>query len=116
NSPQVTSGVNWPQTNTTAAPETMPAAAPAIVSRRQNSDSSTIGPKAAPNPAQAKPTRLSTELSLSRASSSAITDTASTPMRPPHSAPLAESSTPMPPRKSSISAELDTISCEETVD
>ena len=38
---------------TTIAPTSIPPSAPLRVMRRQNSDSSTTGPNAAPNPAQA---------------------------------------------------------------
>src|SRR5690625_1867430 len=116
NRPMATSGSNMPHQKATPAPPTMPTPAPNAVRRRQNSDSRMIGPKAAPKPAHAKATRPSTELPGSSASTTAITETVSTPMRPPHRAARSLSFTPTPATRSSIRAELLTMSWEEMVD
>src|SRR5690625_6409213 len=49
-----------PQTYDTAAPATIPVRAPMAVTRRQYNARRIIGPKAAPKPAHAKPTRSNT--------------------------------------------------------
>ena len=56
----------------------MPASAPAWLERRQNSASSTTGPKAAPKPAQAKDTMLNTELLGSAAMKAAMMEITTT--------------------------------------
>ena len=116
NSPQATSGWNCPHTKAVTAPAIMPTSAPAAVRRRQNRASSTIGPKAAPKPAQANATSARIELSWSSASTPATTETTSTPMRPAHSLARDPRCTPSPAITSSTRAELVTTSCEEMVD
>src|SRR3546814_17921785 len=65
---------------TVAAPTTMPASAPLRAMRCQNSDTSTTGPNASPNPAQASLTRLKTLLTGSRTRPNTTIESCPTPM------------------------------------
>src|SRR5699024_9703297 len=71
-----------PQTYDTAAPATIPVRAPMAVTRRQYNARRIIGPKAAPKPAHAKPTRSNTVESGFCAISSAMMLTTTTDPRP----------------------------------
>ena len=62
------------QMKTMLPPVTMPAMAPDLVTRFQKSEKSMMGPKVAPNPAQANDTTLNMILSSSRAIIAAIAD------------------------------------------
>src|SRR5690606_38823165 len=105
-----------PQMPTTTEPAIMPASAPMALSRRQNSDSRMIGPKAAPKPAQAKATSPRMLERGSTASRAATTATASTPTRPMRTCCVTERSLPKILYRSSTSADEQTISCDDTVD
>ena len=105
-----------PQTATAIAPAIIPARAPPVVSRRQYRLSSTTGPKVAPNPAQAKATRLRIVSLASHAMAAATTETSITAPRPiqmPTPRPVSLRKTLY---RSSTSADDDTSSCDEIVD
>src|SRR5690606_24373890 len=84
--------------------------------RRQNSDMRMIGPKAAPNPAQAKATSPRMFERGSIASSAAMTATTSTPRRPSKTWVGAERLRPKILYRSSTSAEEHTSSRAAKVD
>ena len=70
------------QSKTVIAPVIIPANAPLRVIRAQNTENTTIGPNAAPKPAQAWLTKSSTLLLGLIANKIAITETNSTIIRP----------------------------------
>ena len=105
------------QTNTITPPETIPAMAPALVVRFQNSANSTSGPNAAPKPAHAKDTTRKMELSSSSAMKTAITEMMMTDARAISIAFFWESFTLKKEMKISCEAEEDAAkSCESAVD
>lgn len=61
------------QTKIITPPVIIPASAPSLLERFQNNENNTIGPKVAPNPAQAKETISKTELLGSLAIKTAMT-------------------------------------------